>query len=79
MRNPAYDRVPTEHLARGTGVIVLSTETLVVLLAAWRMQPRRSRRAAAYRAKPLHRTQDHHIRRLLAVNPSTDKEKRHAQ
>ena len=25
------------------------------------------------------RAQDHHIRRLLAVNPSTDKEKRHAQ
>ena len=37
MRNPAYDRVPTEHLARGDGVIVLSIETLVVLLAAWRM------------------------------------------
>jgi hypothetical protein len=50
MRNPAYDHVPTEHLARGAGVIALSTETLVVLLAAWRMQPRQSRRAAAYRA-----------------------------
>jgi hypothetical protein len=80
MHNPAYDRVPTEHLARGAGVIAmaavavilsrttglptdtedignwncalgiaaLSTETLVVLLAAWRMQPRRSRRAAAF-------------------------------
>jgi hypothetical protein len=32
------------------GIAALSTETLVVLLAAWRMQPRRSRRAAAYRA-----------------------------
>lgn len=37
------------------GIAALSVETLVVLLAAWRMQPRRSRRAAAYRAS-LYRT-----------------------
>ena len=34
------------------GIAALSTETLVVLLAAWRMQPRRSRQAAAHQASP---------------------------
>ena len=32
------------------GIAALSTEALIVLLAAWRMQPRRSRGAADYRA-----------------------------
>jgi hypothetical protein len=53
MRNPANDRVPTEHLAHGAGVIVLSTETLVVLLAAWRMQPRQLPPRSRLPSKPL--------------------------
>ena len=78
MRNPAYDRVPTEYLARGAGVIVLSTETLVVLLAAWRMQPRYSRRAAVYRAS-LYTHPRSAPPPTLHSEPSTDKGKRHAQ
>ena len=78
MRNPANDRVPTEHLAHGAGVIVLSTETLVVLLAAWRMQPRHSRRAAAYRASLSPHPRSAYPPTLHS-EPRTDKGKRHAQ